>query len=313
MSQIKIPAGFPQQISLLDSIITKNSTAGDGTPLPAWLAQHNIDLTADQKSGKQATEQDKIRAAEEAVAKKAFARRDGLFAPVMTVVREGAQVLKTFYKPDYSQLTDWGLPVTHSGRIAYPSSFEELTEIAAGFFTKLVSYGEGKSPLAAYITANGVNVNKLMQDNADAAGAHADAGVAAKAAENATEQRDLLWAMPLKHIQDIADYLKTIYPANPRELGEWGYVVDEGDRKPKLRKSKLGLGETKVVTSVAINSVLTNTGKKEIIIHRGRGTSGTATQLSPGDKMGMVKGYSVITVVNPSTLENGEFTVEINE
>ena len=313
MSQIKFPTELPQQIALLNSIITKNNNDGDSSPLAAWLVQQGIDLAADQVAGKKATEQEKIRAEQDATGKMAFKRRDTLFTPVITFVHDGAQVLKKFYKPDYPQLAIWNLPITQSGRINYPSSFEDQNEMAANFFTKLLSFGEGKSPLAAYIKTNSVNVNNLVTNNTDAAEANAAAGVAAKAAENATEQRDLLWAMPLKHIHDIAEYLKTIYPNNPRALGEWGFVVDESVAVRKERKVMLIIGETKVVDSVRIGSIVTNLSTGNVLLYKGKGIRGTETVLKANEKMGMVKGYSIITLVNPSTLEKAVVLIEFPE
>lgn len=313
MAQVKIPVEFLLQVVLLSDIDTKNSEPDFDSPLPDWLIKNKIDLEADIADGVAAQDKEKERAKQAAISKKAFESRDALFGVVFSFIREGAQVLKKYYVKQYALLADWGLPVTDSGRIAYPASFEERNAIAAAFFEKLASYGKDKNPLTAYLINNKVVVDDLVKNNKDAAAENVIANKAASAAENATEQRDLLWAAPLDHIHKIADYLKSINPTNPRALGDWGFVVDESVAVRKERKVKLIIGETKVVNSIKIGSIVTNMGKGNVLLYKGKEVKGAAVTLKPQDKMGMIKGYSTITLVNPSTLETGMIVIELPE
>ncbi|MBE7174474.1 MAG: hypothetical protein INR73_28135 [Williamsia sp.] len=228
MAHIKFPAEFPLQVSLLNNIITKNNEDGDESPLAPWLEANGIDLDADAEAGTQAGAQEKERAKQEAASITNHRNRDNLFVPVFIFIRNGAQVLKKFYTTNHSVLREWGIPITDSGRIDYPSSFEERNAIAASFLEKLASFGEEKSPLAAYIKTNKADAAVLASDNGKAAAANIVATKAEKAAENARERRDMIWMKSLMHIHKIGDYLKSINPDNPRALGEWGFVVDEG-------------------------------------------------------------------------------------
>ena len=311
MAQVNIPAEFAAQRSLLGNIIKKNTTLADESPLIAWLEEKEIDLTADSKAGDNAQKWEEQRIMYENSSVASNQLRDLQFKVVYAFLLAAAQVIKKWFKPNFATLLEWGIPVTATGRIDYPSSFEGRSDIAGKFFTKLASYDPGKSPLQAYIVANKIDIPGLMDLLSKSIANNVAGAGNAKLSENATEQRNLLWKIPLDHIHLIADFLKSVYPVNPRTLGEWGFTVDEGGTKPALRKSKLKLAELKTVTGVVIGSILTNNGKVAIIVYKGKGTEGEKAALQPGDKMGILKGYSTITVCNTSALEIAEYTLQI--
>jgi hypothetical protein len=92
-------------------------------------------------------------------------------------------------------------------------------------------------------------------------------------------------------------------------LGNWGFVVDDSAQKPKLRTTKLKLGEQITVNAVLIGSTFTNIGAGDLHLYKGKSTSGTPNIIHAGEQFGIVKGFSIITVINPSTLVEGKFTV----
>lgn len=313
MAQINIPTDFELQRALLANIITKNTDPDAGSLIAAFLEENQIDLDADQKAGIRASAQEKLRTQQEVISQTALKSRDNNFTAVFNLIRPAAQVLKKFYSSNTATLKDWGIPIADGERITYPSSFEDRNTMATNFFTKLASLDAGKNPLAAYIKTNGVDVASLTKKNTEAATNNITAKAAAKTAENATQVRDLLWKNPLSDIRSIGKYLKSIYASNPRALGDWGFVVDESDNKPVLRKSKLQLGETKTFLGIKVGSVLTNTGDVNIVLYKGNAITTEGSNIKPGDKMGMMKGFSIITVTNTSTLEVAEFTVDVNK
>ncbi len=313
MAQIDFPNDFLSQTTLLNDVITKNSSPGFKSPLNAWLKKKEMDLTAYATAGGKAQACDKQRLSYESVSQQNTQDRDKLFGDVFQFVMKGAQSLKKWYKPTYALLKDWGIPITASGRIDYPSSFEERSAIATTFFEKYDSDTEEENPLAAFVSENEIDVPSLEKDLQDAIKMNASAKTNAKLAENATAQRNEYWDDVAAALWEVGDYLKSIYVKNPRMLGEWGYTIDESEGKVKLKRSKLRIGETKVLTGVKIGSILTVTGKGGIILYRGGKATGAAYPLQAGEKMGMVKGFSTVTIMNPSTLETTEISLELPE
>ena len=85
-------------------------------------------------------------------------------------------------------------------------------------------------------------------------------------------------------------------------------MVDNSPQKPTLRTTKLKLGEQITVNAVIIGSTLTNIGSGELHLYKGKSTTGNPVIIHAGEQFGIMKGYSVVTVVNPSTLTEGKFT-----
>ena len=111
---------------------------------------------------------------------------------------------------------------------------------------------------------------------------------------------------------NIGSFLMKLYKGNEKALGSWGFVVDNSRQKPKLRTTKLKLSEQKTVNGVLIGSTLTNTGLGDLHLYKGKSTSGTPVIIHMGEKFGITKGYSSITVVNPSMTITGVFTVLVS-
>ena len=61
--------------------------------------------------------------------------------------------------------------------------------------------------------------------------------------------------------------------------------------------------------AVVIGSTLTNIGSGDLHLYRGKTTTGTPTIVHSGEQFGIMKGYSILTVINPSTLIEAKFTV----
>ncbi len=103
-----------------------------------------------------------------------------------------------------------------------------------------------------------------------------------------------------------------LFSNNPKALGNWGFVVDDSSQKPKLRTTKLKLGEQITIMSIKLGTTLTNIGKTDLHLYKGKTTSGNPLIIHTGEQAGMQKGFSTITVINPSMLETGAFTATVN-
>lgn len=114
-------------------------------------------------------------------------------------------------------------------RIIIPKSAKTLIDLAEKVLNKHGADGE-QSPL------------KLMQSNswetnglkvAQALALHNEAEDLKKKSENLNKQRDLLLADVKESVKGSRDVLLGIYRTNPRELGTWGFEVNESVSKPK--------------------------------------------------------------------------------
>jgi hypothetical protein len=132
-------------------------------------------------------------------------------------------------------------------------------------------------------------------------------------AENAKQQRDLVWDPQFKVVKDICNYLFKLLPNNPKALGAYGITVDDSPRAPKLRKSKIKLLETKVIKGVVLGSTFTNTGPTTLHLYKGTSPTPAAVVVLPGERYGFTKGWSAITVSNVDTLEGGSFSTLVHQ
>src|SRR5207249_1659863 len=110
----------------------------------------------------------------------------------------------------------------------------------------------------------------------------------------------------------IGGFLKKLYNDNAKELGYWGFTVDDSKQTPKYRTSKVKPAAQINVQGIIIGSTFTNLSPVDLHIYKGKTTVGTPTIISPNQQFGMIKGFSSITVVNPSTLVAGKFKVLVS-
>jgi len=65
----------------------------------------------------------------------------------------------------------------------------------------------------------------------------------------------------------------------------------------------------KTTSAIVLGGTFTNTGTVSLVVYKGKTATGTGITVLPNEKLGMNKGFSVITTVNLNTLEKGKFTV----
>ena len=163
-----------------------------------------------------------------------------------------------------------------------------------------------------YITANEVAIAKLTAATTKAITAHQQFADNATLATLETSLRDTIWIPIFKNIKAIAAYLISLYTSNPKTVTAWGFDIVDAAAATAIRTSTLKAAESITSTSIVIGGAFTNTGTGNLHVYKGKAITSTPTIVQPNEKLGMVKGYSIITVVNPSTLINGKFTVLVN-
>jgi hypothetical protein len=309
MSRIVYPANFIGQRTLLNNISTKHDADKTNSDIIPLLAQKNIDLLKDQQAATDAQLQEDTRLLLTKQSQNYCQLRDLQFDPVFSRFKTCVQYLKTFFKPNFKELGNWKIAIDNNGKISYPTDVKECIELFTAFKEVHDTFDKGTSPLQPFLKQNEIDLDADATTMASALLNHNKFTQAAKDAETATEKRDLLWNPAEQHLHEIGDYLKKLYLDNTKAMGLWGFVVDDNPKAPKERKSTLKIGQKVTITSVVIGGTLTNMGTGDIHVYKGKSTTGNPTIVHAGEAMGMVKGYSNITVSNPSTLINASFKV----
>lgn len=307
------PEDYLSQRELFKNMYAKHTADGASSPIKTYLAQQGIVLADDDSDGTLADARDAARLLLSKQSENYRQLRDLKFTPVFERLRGEAQFLKGFYKPNVSELGNWGITVDNGGRLVYPAQFNERTALFATFKAKHDSFAPGTSPLEPYLVQHKINLTNDDADVTDAIASNASFAQAAADAEDATQDRNNLWTPVMAHVHGIGDFLKKLYNDNAKQLGYWGYVVDSSPRAPKERTSTIKLSSQLTLKGVVIGSTLTNSGPVDMHVYKGSTTVGTPAIVHPGEMLGIMKGFSTITVVNPSTLETGKVKVLVSQ
>lgn len=312
MARINFPDSFAAQRSLLDSLSTKHTADGASSDLAPYLAQKDIDLPADVAAGTQAAVHEKARSLHSKSAENYRQLRDNRFDPVFARLRDMVQFLKGLNRGAEKALGDWGIQVDNKSKIVYPTDFDAQAALYSAFAQKHGSYSGATSPLNPYLSKHNISIASDLTAISNAADSHAGMKAAAKSAEDEKELRDNLWQPVVTRLRGSIDYLKRLNSDNPKALGAYGVTVDDSPRAPKLRTTTLKIGEQITNNGVSIGGTFTNLGTGDLHVYRGKTTTGTPTIVHAGEQLGMLKGWSTITVVNPSTLVVGKFSVLVS-
>ena len=309
MPRLVFPEKFSEQLKLLTDVRARHAADGAASVLNPLLIQKEIDLDADFADGNLAEthqQQSKqlMRDAEEQKEE-----RDVKFKPVVQHARGCIRVLKLFYSPNYRALGYWGVDVDGEAHLNFPSGFSKRVELVRAIKAKHDSYGIGGSPLENYLLKQDINLNDDASDVDDAVIAHDAQLNAGRQAEEETEQRNNLWKPVILHLRLIANYLMKLFEGNQKHLGDWGFTVDNAKRKPKLRTITVKPGSKKTIGSIILGKNLTNISTTDLHIYKGVNVSVTALIVPPNEALKMTKGFSRITIINPSTTETVKFTV----
>lgn len=313
MARLNIPEDFNSQVILLNNIIAQNTSLGADSPLTAFLIQQNIVPDNDAATGTAAQSHNSSRSLLKKQSENHRQLRNNYFTTPWAHLTGSVQFLKTFYRGNTKELGNWGITITDSGRVNYPAAFIQRRAVFIAFVAKHKSYAAGSSPLQPYLTQQNINLDADSVLVEQATTANTNSIAAAQQSENETELRNQLWLPVLAHIKTIGSFLMKLYINNQKALGNWGFIVDENTQKPRVRTTKLKLGEQITTNAVLIGSSFNNTGSGDLYLYKGKTTTGIPNIIQPGQQFGIVKGFSVITVVNPSTVREGRFTIVTNK
>lgn len=309
MARILYPDDFAKQVVLFEKVKEQyDGLPPGGNPLTVFLNTQSIDLNADSAAMALATAHHSVQQEKGRMAENCTQKRDLQFGPVIKDMRAYYQFLKRLYSPNFMAIGEWGAPVTIGGRIAYPYAFGKRLTIFRRLEAKYATYVPvGSSPLDAYLTLHGQSMAAHTAAADQAEVLNNTAKQFAAQAEHATAQRNNASGPVMAHLRAIGGFLMSLYTTNPKEVGLWGFTVDDSPRAPKQVTSTVKLGQQRTVR-VIVGGTLTNTGPVALAIHRGKTTTGTAIVIEPGEVWDIAKGHSIITVRNPSGTTTGRFS-----
>lgn len=311
MARIVFPENFLFQQILFDLVKEKHESYPAGTsPIEAFVIQHDIDFTVDGTAVDNAGGHERERSKKTKEAEDLTEKRNLTWDPVFANMRDYYQFLKKFYKPNYMELGNWGAPITTTGKISYPSAFNARTVIFEALKEKYDTYAPaGSSPLDAYLTQHDKSISDDNTAMEAGRGFALQAVNIAKEAEDDTQDRNNEMDSVDGHLHAIGNFLMALYNTNPKELGYWGYTVDDSPRAPKQVVSKVKLSSNKTVNGVIIGGTFKNIGTVPLNVYKGKTASAAGVSVLPGEVLGMAAGFSIITVENTSSTTTGTFSV----
>lgn len=308
MARLIIPDDFPSQKKLFEAIAAENQSQGTDSVLTAYLTENGINI----KNLTAANSAQTLDDSRQVLVKQSTnytQLRNITFDPIVAHLKSEVQFLKTFYKTNPKQLGEWGITVVGDSKITYPANFLDLAQVATLFFDKHLSYASNTSPLQAFVTKNNISVQADRDAIDTAIGYHNSLVRTLAEAENATEQRNLIWLPILENIRGIGNFLMKLYPENPRALGAWGFTIDQSTTKPKDVVTKIKLSDKTTLKGVVIGGTLKNIGMVDVHVYKGSTTAGNPIIIHPNESFGIAKGFSTITVSNPSTTTEAKVSV----
>jgi len=305
MARLNYPEEFDRQTKLFQKMKAKHDADGAASPIIAFLAQQGIDLNADNTATNNAIAKDVLFDKKNRVAEDHTQDRNNLFNPVFDNMKKEFQFLKKFYAGNPAELGNWGATI-NGNAIVYPPEFEEKVKLFRDLKAKHDSFPGGSSPLEPFLIQN---VIEILSEEADVNAAevkHDDAKQAEKDAEDYREDRDNFFDPVMANVRSIAQFLKGLFVNNPKELGHWGYVVDDSPRDPKFRESTITAGIPKTITGVKLGSQVENTGTVPLLLHKGDEPGPEPFTLHPEMRFTIKRGFGTLTVENPDPAQEGK-------
>jgi len=224
MAQIKYPVEFIKRTDLFYSIDKKNTKDGDKSVLIPFLTEKEIDMAADKTTTDKAVAQHKEFEKLSKQSEDYTQLRKNTFTPVFNNLNKEVQYLKSLYRGNPKELGNWGITIDGTGTVVYPPSFEDKYDVFILFYQKHKEMGD-KSPLIPFLNENNINIDKdkTKADKADEL--NNQKIVAELSSKEASNERDILFEPIMEHIRGIGQFLKRLFPTNPRKIGDWGFNV----------------------------------------------------------------------------------------
>lgn len=288
---------------LFTDVKSQDAALGARSPIKNVMAEKGINLADDISTIDNAASHDHSASLYRKNAKAYGQLSDNKAKPAMKVAANIGQLIKSTNKNDLAVVGEWGFNITNSGKITLPTNAADRVLLFENLIAKHASYPAGTSPIDQFLIDKDIDLGKLKDALVESQNLERQSKRTYELAENETQQRDILMAPVLEHAKIIGSFLMEYYKDEQRRVGEWGFNVEEPKSKPTEQTSKIKLLQTLTINSVIIGGEVINVGPTDIHIYKGKTTTGNPVILHPGDKWGVPKKHSIITISNPSNLE----------
>ncbi len=313
MSRINYPVTFEDQQTLFVAVMAKHKSLGAKSPLLLLAKKQNLNLAALEESIAPAAAQNTASGSLRRDSEEDTQQRDALLEVPWANLLGEVQFLKHLFAGAERELGEWGVPVDAQARIAYPKGAVAEATLIQTFLNYHLSLKD-ESPLLFYLDEHPqINVQDDLKAAGDVILKNTERNVTTGDSELATQQRDKVWAPVEKAIHLIGAFLMGLYHEDSRKMAAWGFKVVEDAAGEREQVSTIDPATQKNLTSIKIPSVMTNVGEDVLQVIQGKGEKSKTFPLKSGEKLGMVRGFSKVTVVNPSTLVVGKVKVTVSK
>jgi len=307
MARIKYPKDFLSRTVLFKNIKAKYDEDPAGSPLTPFFLQNGIDLEKDKTRTNKAIAKDDDFGQTDRNGEDYTEDRNLLFKPVVKNMKDELQFLKKLYVGNAKELGSWGARVDEE-RVVFPGDFIYRASLFNAMHKKHESYPAGSSPLELFLIQNNINMAADLLKTTKAEASHELKEQAKRDAEDYREARDLLFNPVMENVRLIGGYLKSLFVNNEKELGHWGYDVDDSPRQPRFRKTTIASGSIRTLKGVKLLSELENTGTIELLLHKGKAAGKRPVVLLPAKQFTIVRGWGTLSVENKDLRESGEIS-----
>jgi hypothetical protein len=313
MARLKLPETFADEQTLLTNILAKHVELGTKSPLIILFKQQKLDAAKLKSSIGLAAEQNTASSNLRRESEEDTEERDALMQQPWANLLGEVQFLKHLNAGMERQLGEWGVTVDGKDRIAYPTGVVAEATLIQTFLNHHLALGD-ESPLLFYLAEHEeIDVAADLAAAGDVIAKNAERNQVSGDSKEATQQRDKIWEPSVKAMHVIGAFLMGLYHEDDRKMAAWGFVVVEDAAGERTQVSMIDPLTSKNLTGIKIPSILINVGTDAIRVIRGKGDKAVTTIVESGKQLGMTKGYSKITVYNPSTLSIAKVQVTVSK
>lgn len=312
MARQVFPITFALKVKLFGDTDAKDTADGATSIIRPYLVQQGYDMSVDRGNVATAVTNNLAFEKNFKLAEKLHELCVVKLTPIIKDHKTVVQSLKTFYSKTPHSLGDFGITVVGK-RIVYPADRVELCTAIAFLINYNAGLPAGTSPLTpAFLTENKIDLAANLAALPTILDNNTKSKVASDASQTASQKRDNGIAIIVTHLRGICGFILKQFPKTPKKANEWGNVIDNSPKGSKLTTLKFPKGTNKVIYSAVAGSIVQITGAASLTFTKGVAGTGTAITLATGDTWQVPKGYTTMTVKNPSLLLIGALTYMSN-
>ena len=313
MARMNFPNTFAGVVKLFKAVKKKYDAEAGASKLQPFLDEDGIDMTADETAVDAAAAANTDFEKAEKTAEKQVAARNVLFDPTFVFLEGAVQSLKKLYRRNPHKLGDWAVTVHGANRIVYPPDFLARRLLVLAFIAKHQTFPPADSPLRPYLEENDIDIVQMKADATDALPLHEDFELQDGIKEQKRAERDGLIGPIEEHLRGEGQWLVNLFEKNPKKAGDWGFEVDDSPQADKIREGVIPAATSKVLRNLDVGKDFLNKGSTPLNLFPGASGTGTPIVLPAGKKFTVVRGFGIMTVVNPDNSQDGAYQGEFNQ